>query len=354
MNIPKKKSCQVRVHSDLHASSTAQWGINAKSNNRLRGTERNAIEALNSQEKKYQKADKNILVLNGDILDIHLSAEAGEKIYNENSGKVNNPERILEILKSIVLENPGLFKSLEQKLKAGWELHFLGGNHDAAIFSEANPEGAEESQKFIKDRLSQSDKKLAKQIFFHQDALWLPELGLWAEHGHRLDPLAKKTNAMGAKIDRALLKFAVATLKNIEHAELDEASKIYLQNSIMNAFSVDPISKSVNYIFHCLDSSKTIFRMSKGEFKAIEQIKDKLAEDFSIACKSIADWSTFLVLGKIPQGKKEILKYMKRAEELKKRTNDTLKVQIRRAKELAKKKWKRSLYICSGTHPPPA
>lgn len=131
---------------------------------------------------EFESGEQILLVLNGDIFDITSSWFNSLMPWEENA---NIEELVCKVVLEIINNNLDVFHELREILKRGSsKIVYVIGNHDGLLEIYPN------AQKLIKNKLLEglsSELTESNPIKF-VNCYENKELGLYVEHGHRLDP----------------------------------------------------------------------------------------------------------------------------------------------------------------------
>ena len=161
------------VHLNNHSYDKNNWAENP---------ERKIFrEFLSNVISKIQPDEKFLLILNGDIFDITGSWFTLPLPWDDDLESV---EKLLhDVILEIIQNNLDIFHELRQIFKnPNAEIIYVIGNHDGLL--EVYPS----AQKLIKNKLLEGFSLADQERFSFVTSFEYKELGLYVEHGHRLDP----------------------------------------------------------------------------------------------------------------------------------------------------------------------
>lgn len=178
-------------------------------------------EFLSNRISRIQSDEKFVLILNGDILDVTGSWFNFPVPWDEDTSMV---EKLLhEIILEIIQNNLDIFFEFRQILKnSNAEIVYVIGNHDGLL--EVYPS----AQELIKNKLFEGLSLSEQERFYFATSFEYKELGLYVEHGHRLDPYnlydSKQKPPLGDVVNILIVNKFIETvsLRLKEHGYSDE------------------------------------------------------------------------------------------------------------------------------------
>lgn len=177
---PQAERLKTYLVSDVHLNNHP-WDQEAETENPRR---RNFREFLTTVNNMLLDSDEIRLVLNGDILDITGSWFSNDRMPWDNERAVVE-QILLDVLAEILDNNRQSLEEWQRLLShPGAEIIYVFGNHDGLL--ELFPS----SQAYIRERVFQ---RLPAELrrperFRFVTSYECERLGLYVEHGHRLDP----------------------------------------------------------------------------------------------------------------------------------------------------------------------
>lgn len=171
------KYLKIHIVSDVHLNDK----IYDKKLHRENPEKKYFREYLSSLNKNQKINDQAILILNGDIFDITSCWHDFTLPWDYDKEKV--VLILKEILTKIIENNTAVINELKLFLANPLnKIVYVIGNHDSALGQHTT------AQAIISDVLLADSSSSNDQLSF-VDSYEYPELGLYVEHGHRLDPL---------------------------------------------------------------------------------------------------------------------------------------------------------------------
>ncbi len=167
------------VFSDIHLNS--YWHYHPGAGESAR--QKNLRLFLARIERGLSSDDELLIILNGDILDINESWQDSPEPWSEDRHSVE--QVYLKVLKEILESNSQIVEAVRQLLeRPSTKIVYVMGNHDYLL--EVFDSGHQLIRDMVFDCLPEELKRNDRITFVsdYQDE----NLGLYAEHGHKLDP----------------------------------------------------------------------------------------------------------------------------------------------------------------------